>query len=61
MSITVNKLADYIRNVEKIEKAGVIYVNTDFGKSGNDIFKKKFESLGEKLLLKKIIKMAIQM
>ena len=50
MSITVNKLADYIRNVEKIEKAGVIYVNTDFGKSGNDIFKKKFESLGGEIV-----------
>lgn len=46
MSLTVTKLAEYIKNEEKMEKAAVIYVNTDFGVSGKNIFKETFESLG---------------
>ncbi len=46
MSLTVTKLAEYIKNEEKLKKVAVIYVNTDFGVSGKTIFKKTFESLG---------------
>lgn len=50
MSLTVNRLAEYVRNEQKIEKAAVIYVNTDFGISGKNVFKEKFESLGGKVV-----------
>ncbi len=50
MSLTVNKLAEYIKNKEKLEKAAIIYVNTDFGVSGKNIFKETFESLGGQIV-----------
>jgi len=50
MTLTVNKLVDYVANVENYNTVAVIYVNTDFGRSGHDIFKKKFESMGGKIV-----------
>jgi len=46
VTLTVNKLAEHVYNNAGLKKAAIIYVNTDFGVSYKDTFKKRFEELG---------------